>query len=73
MKETAENRTEARPQPGPEDDVYTGLARHPLARKWLRRSLKDQLQKAAKAGPGAEREKRHRIAEGIRAQLKVSQ
>lgn len=70
MKETAENRTDARPQPSAEDAQYTGLARHPMARRWLKRSLSEQLQKAMKAGPGEQRDKHHRIAAGIREKLK---
>lgn len=69
IKETAENRTDARPQPGAEDEQYTGVARHPMARRWLRRSLQAEKRKAVAAGPGAERSRHMRVAKGLQEQL----
>lgn len=70
MKEVAENRTDVRPQMGAGDEQYTGLARHPMARKWLKRCLAEEIRKGAEAGPGEERDRHRRIAAEIREKLK---
>ena len=69
LKETTEKRTEARPQPGEQDAAFTGVARHPLARRWLRRRLKQEIREAAKA-TGEERERRKATAAEIRGLLR---
>lgn len=69
IKELAEARTDARPQPSAEDEKYSGVARHPLSRRWLRRSLQAEKRKAVAAGPGAERQRHLRVASGLQAQL----
>lgn len=69
IKELAELRKDARPQPGAEDEKYSGIAAHPLARRWLRRCLADEMQAAMAAGPGEQRDQHHRRVAEIRQQL----
>ena len=69
LKETTEKRTEARPQPGEQDAAFTGVARHPLARRWLRRRLKDEVRSAAQAS-GEEREAHKAKAAELRGMLR---
>ena len=70
MKELAQIREDARPQPGPDDAKFEGIARLPLARRWLRRKLKAEMRAAVAAGEGAERERHKATVEEIRAQLR---
>jgi len=71
IKETAENRKEARPQATEADAKYSGIAAHPLGREWLRRSLASAMRSAVRAGPGEERARHKKRAAEIRAQLEV--
>ena len=69
MKETTEARQDARPQPGEQDAAFTGVARHPLARRWLRRRLRHEMRAAAQA-TGTEREQRTATIVELRSLLR---
>ena len=69
IHERTERTESARPQPSEADAKFSGVAAHPLGRRWLRRRLKQEARRAMQA-TGEERREHRAKADEIRAMLR---
>lgn len=70
IKETTELNSRSRPEATPEDDRFSGVAKHPLARRWLKRCRVAEMRAAVATRNPEARAKHHRRAAGLSEQLK---